>query len=328
MRSFGKWLGRFILFVAAALVVLFLFGPYEEVDLTERFDPSAFEGDPAAYFARTEAEVPGLRPGEEKRVIWAGEAGARTDVVLVYLHGFSASTEEIRPVPARVAAGLGANLVYARLKGHSRDGAAMAEPDAGDWMRDTSEALEAAKLLGDRIVVLSTSTGGTLAAAAAMAPDLSEGVEAMIFVSPNFGVNSPLAPLLTWPAARYWLPLIAGETRSFEPHNELQGKHWTTRYPTIAVLPMAALVQTVRNMEFASATVPALFWIADEDQVVRPDLTRAVAAKWGGPAKIHKVTPGPDDDPSAHLVTGDIMSPAQTEPAIEGMLTWLREQGL
>lgn len=328
MQGFGKWLGRVMLALAAAVLGLLVLGPYEDVDLSQRFDAAAFNGDPAGFFAQSEAEVPNLRPGAEKRVIWAGQAGARTQNVVVYIHGFSADAEEIRPVPDLIAKELGANLVFARLKGHGRDGPAMAEPNAGDWMRDTSQALAAAQLLGDRIVVLSTSTGGTLAAAAAVAPDLSDKVAAMIFVSPNFGVNSPLAPMMTWPAARYWVPVVAGPERGFDPLNDAQARHWTTRYPTTAVLPMAALVKTVRDLDFSATRVPALFWISDDDQVVRPDLTRAVAARWGGPATVKAVTLGPDDDPSAHVLAGDIVSPGQTKTAADAMLAWLRDQGL
>lgn len=328
MRTFGKWLGRFILVVAVAMTVLVMLGPHEDVDLTARFDPAAFNGDPAAYFAESEAKVPNLRAGEEKRIIWAGDPGAKTDVVLVYIHGFSAGSEEIRPLPDLLANALGANLIFARLTGHGRDGAAMAEPVAGDWVRDTSEALAAARMIGSRIVVLSTSTGGTLAAAAAVAPDLSQDVAAMIFVSPNFGINSPLAPILNLPAARSWLPLIAGEERSFTPLNDAQAKRWTTRYPSVAVLPMAALVKTVRALDFTQAKMPALFWFSNDDQVVRPDLTRDVAERWGGAAKINLVTVGPEDDPSSHVIAGDIVSPALTEPAFTAMLAWLREQGV
>lgn len=33
---------------------------------------------------------------------------------------------------------------------------------------------------------------------------------------------------------------------------------------------------------------------------------------------------GPEDDPDAHVIAGDIMSPGQTESAAERMLEWIR----
>jgi len=49
---------------------------------------------------------------------------------------------------------------------------------------------------------------------------------------------------------------------------------------------------------------------------------------WGGPVTVHNVTMGPGDDPSSHVISGDIMSPGQTETTIKGMLQWLAEQGI
>ena len=138
----------------------------------------------------------------------------------------------------RLADQLGANLVYTRLAGHGRSGAAMTEGNVAAWAGDTAEAIRAAQTVGDEVVILSVSTGGTLAAAAAHVPDIMAQVKGIVFISPNFGLNSPLEPVLTWPAARYWLPLVAGETRSWTPANDDQATYWTTSYPTVALLPM------------------------------------------------------------------------------------------
>ena len=44
----------------------------------------------------------------------------------------------------------------------------MAEATASGWMQDMAEGLAAARAVGDKVMVISTSTGGTLAAAAAL----------------------------------------------------------------------------------------------------------------------------------------------------------------
>ena len=96
----------------------------------------------------TEQQFPDIRPGAAKRILWAGEKGARTPLAIVYIHGFSGSAEEIRPVPDEVARTLGANLYFSRLAGHGRRPAAMAEPDAGDWIEDMAEAMAIGRRLG------------------------------------------------------------------------------------------------------------------------------------------------------------------------------------
>ena len=55
--------------------------------------------DPVAFLAAREGAVDDLRPGAEARIVWAGAVGQRSDLVVLYLHGFSAGPEEIRPVP-------------------------------------------------------------------------------------------------------------------------------------------------------------------------------------------------------------------------------------
>jgi alpha-beta hydrolase superfamily lysophospholipase len=177
--------------------------------------------------------------------------------------------------------------------------------------------------VGARVVLITTSTGGTLAAAAAQDPALMEGVAGIVFVSPNFGVNSPLAPLLTWPAARVWLPLVAGETRAWKPLNEAHARFWTTEYPSVSVLPMAALVKAVAALDPGAARVPALFYVSPDDRIVRPDITARVAAEWGGPATVIEVATGPGDDPASHVIAGDIVSPGLTAQAVAAMTTWI-----
>lgn len=309
--------------------LLWAVGPYEPVPLTAGFDVARFADGVQTHFNRVEARFPDITPGVEKRVMWRpGFVERRTPVSLLYVHGFSATSEEIRPVPDQVAEALGANLVFTRLQGHGRGGASLAQADVAGWMADLAEGLAAARAVGDRVVVMATSTGATLTAAALLDPDLSAGVAAVILISPNFGLSDPAAPLLTLPGARYWLPLVAGRDYGHAPDNPEQARYWTTRYPTEALLPMAALVQKVTGLDFANSRVPALFWLSDEDQVVRPEITRRIAARWGGPARVQAVRMGPQDDPASHVVAGAILSPDQTESAVLGMVDWLRAQGL
>lgn len=328
-RLGGGWPVRGALALGALCGLLWVVGPYEPVPLRSGFDATALEDGVQTHFNRAEALYPDITPGVEKRVLWRpGFVERRTPVSVLYVHGFSATSEEIRPVPDLVAEALGANLVFTRLQGHGRGGAALAQADVAGWMADLAEGLAAARAVGDRVVVMATSTGATLTAAAAVDPDLSAGVAAVILVSPNFGLNDASAPLLTLPGARYWLPLVAGRRHDYTPRNPDQARYWTTSYPTEALLPMAALVQRVAGLDFSQARIPALFWLSDEDRVVRPDISRKIAARWGGPARVQAVRMGPRDDPNAHVVAGDILSPDQTEGAVLGMVDWLRAQGL
>ena len=259
MRRFGKWLGRVLLGLAVALAAVWFLWPREPVDTEITFDPRVLPENLDVYLEQTEARYDDISDGVQKRIIWAGEPGEQTDLSVIYVHGFSATSEEIRPVPDLIAKELGANLFYSRLRGHGRSGLAMAEPSAGDWVEDMAEALAVGRRLGKEVVVLSTSTGGTIAAVAAKNPELRKAVKGIVFISPNFRIKSPTATILEWPLARTISTLLAGAERSFDPQNEGHAKYWTTIYPTTALIPMAAIVRHARKADYADVPTPALW---------------------------------------------------------------------
>ena len=323
MAFLGKLLGGAVLLVALGAGGLWVFGPREPVELDVRFDAAQLEGGVDAYLAAQEARFDDITPGVEKRVIWAGAPETKTPVSLVYLHGFSATSEEIRPVPDEVARVLGANLVFTRLAGHGRGGAAMDGPRVRDWMQDVAEALAVGRATGERVIVMATSTGATLATLAAADPALMEGVAGMVMVSPNYKVKAPAAVILTWPGVRWWGPKVAGAERRFEPSNAAHGTYWTTAYPTEAVIPMGASVKAAREMDHGALTVPVLFLFDDLDDVVDQSVTREVAARWGGPVTVQPVSVGAGDDPYHHVIAGDILSPGMNGFVIGKVLDWV-----
>lgn len=312
-----------VLGLALILIVGFFLGPRVPVDTTIRFDPSVIGDDPQAYLARQEAAVPNIRDGLDKEIIWANPmVHARTRLSVVYIHGFSASKGELRPLPDDVADDLDANLFYTRLTGHGRDGAAMAEGSVNAWINDYEEALAIGRAIGDKVIVIATSTGGSLATWAATQPGASDGVVAIALISPNYGVKAAGAEFLTMPWGRQIAELVGGRERSFTPRNALHEKFWTTRYPMAATLPMAALTNLAYGAPVEKATIPALFIFSDADKVVSPDRTRDIAARWGGP---HEVVPVDDTgDPDNHVIAGDVLSPQTTAFLTQRIAVWVK----
>lgn len=323
MFKFIKRLLALIIFVVLGITGLMTFGPREKISEQVNFDPSNLGGDLDAYLQKTESVYPQITEGVEKQIIWAGEKGARTRDVIVYLHGFSATSKEIRPVPDNVATSLGANLYLPRLAGHGLPGSAMGNPTADDWMRDLAESMEIARKLGDRIILMTTSTGGTLAAVGLNFPDIMQGVEGIIFTSPNFGVHNKLSFLGRLPFGRVWFSWLAGNERSWEPMNPEQGKYWTTSYPPHAIIPMMSMIAKTESMDFSQTKIPALFYFSDKDRVVNAAITRDVVAQWGGKVDVINPTLGDNVDDSYHVIAGDIVSPSQTAKASAAMLDWI-----
>lgn len=309
-----------VLFVGFA----FLFGPREPAAISIKDFDRIITGDPDAYLAQAEAAFDDVTNGAQKRIVWAGERrGSRTPLAIIYLHGFAATSEELRPVPDRVAAALGANLVFARLAGHGRGGEALAQVSMNDWLNDLAEAMAIGRKIGERVVIMGTDLGGTLAAFGAIDGKIKPGLAGIVLISPNFGLRAVGARFLDMPYARQLLPLLVGGTRITAPLSDAHAKWWTTSYPTVAVLPTAALVNIMQDLPFEAARIPALFIVDDADRVVSTDAARDIERRWGGPSDLVEFHLGPDDDPARHVLAGDILSPGQTDAMVARLVDWI-----
>lgn len=288
------------------------------------FDPSVIGNDPDLYLAASETKAGNVRDGAQKQIVWADPVSrARTPVVLVYIHGFSASAGEVRPLPDLVARALGANLYFTRLTGHGQSGDALAEASVEDWIADFSEALAIGEQLGDKVVMMATSTGGTLVTWALAEPAHRDRIAAAVLLSPNYGLKAAGSFLLAMPFGGSIARLVIGPRRGFEPRNALHAARWTTDYPVEALIPMAHLVRLATSVPVETIKTPALFLYSPHDTVVRPDLTARVAARWGAPAQI--IDPGEVEDPNHHVIAGDALSPSTTQPLASQVTAWLRQ---
>ena len=320
----GRKIVLIVVAIVAVLAVAVLLGPRVKTDTRVTFDPAAIGSDPDAWLAAGESRFDDILAGQQKEIVWAFPASkARTPISLVYVHGFSASRGEAAPLTELVASELGANVYYARLAGHGRDGAAMAEPSVNDWVNDMAEALAIGRAIGNEVVILSMSTGSALAVWAAVErQDLMESVKGIVLMSPNFRVRAAGAWVMTMPWGKQILRLVNGPERGFEPANETQARFWTERYPVEALLPMAALVRLVRESAVERAQVPALFIFSDADTVVDHSVTRKIAARWGGPHEIEAVPEKPGTD--NHVIVGDALRPENNEPFALRITDWIR----
>ena len=318
-----RFLRAVLVAVFAAVLILWLFGPREPVVTEVSFDPMTLGDDLDVYLAAAESGFDDLVEGAEKQIVWAAEPGVSTAFSIIYIHGFSASAGEMRPMPDMVADAIGANIYYTRLSGHGRDGEAMAEALVEDWFLDMAEALAIGRAIGERVIVMSTSTGGTISALAALDDAAMNDVAGMVFLSPNFQIKNPMAALLTLPGVRWWGPLVAGQERCFEPQSEMHERIWTNCYPTVATIPMAALVRHARMQDYSQADTPALWIYSRDDQVVDAAASDRFAATWGGPSEVVQPNLSGEFDPAEHVIAGDAVSPSMSGPIAEIITGWV-----
>lgn len=276
------------------------------------------------WLADGDSALADLRPGLGREIVWARpEAPTKTPLSIVYLHGFSASKGETRPLPDQLAEALGANLYFARLTGHGQGSAALAMARTADWLSDAREAVEIGAAIGDAVILMATSTGGTLVPFLLLDERLTPKIAAALLMAPNFGLRSAGAPLLTAPFAARIVPLLIGHTRGFTPQNELQTRYWTNDYPVAALLPMAALVAEARRLPVETIGTPTFFLYDPEDRIVSSRATDRIYQRWGGPKA--RAAPGLVEDINRHVIAGDAYSPSGTAPALARMLAFLED---
>jgi len=313
------------LIVAAAAMAAALVATAPRALVNEAQTPQIF-GELDAWLADSE-HAAGLAnpliPDTEKRIRWfGGRSGTKTPHSIVYLHGFSATRQEIAPVAERVADALGANLFETRLRGHGRMHNPLADVRAEDWLDDAAEALAIGAAIGEKIVLMGTSTGATLALAMEGHPAF-ERVDSLVLISPNFAPSDPGAEFLTWPGGPQLAYLIAGDTRSWAPRNALQARFWSTTYPMDAVVEMMRLVKYVRGRLPMRLEQSVLVIYSPADTVVDAGRIARAFEQIDSPHRQLMRIPG-SGDPSNHVLAGNIMSPQNNEPIVASIVQFLK----
>jgi pimeloyl-ACP methyl ester carboxylesterase len=199
-----------------------------------------------------------LKPDNEARIVWADSTRSRTPYSVVYIHGFSASQEEGDPVHETFARTFGCNLYLARMADHgidTTDQLLYFTPDR--WWQSAKEALEIGKALGDKVILMSTSTGGTVSLI--LAAEFPDDVHAMINMSPNIAINDDNAWLLNKPWGLQLARLVMGGNSRVFPPDSAKDKYWNNSYRLESATQLQEMVSDRMNEEtFSKVKCPTL----------------------------------------------------------------------
>ncbi|MBT4161829.1 MAG: hypothetical protein HOC70_10850 [Gammaproteobacteria bacterium] len=315
--------GSLLLF-GLIVAVLFVFGPRPKLNPTVQttlVPQNLAPAELASWLTEYEEAHQGIIGGAEAKIHWADEP-AVTDICLLYIHGFSASRQETAPVTERVGAGLNANVVYTRLAGHGLESDGM-EAAAEDWLQSVTDSWEIASRIGRRVVIVAVSTGAPLAVWLSQLVTNRELVHSLVFLSPNFRVRSPFGFILTWPWSRYWVPLLLGRERSWEPENELADRYWTSRYSIHAVIEMQKVVDWVKHNPPISHNIPLATIYMTGDPTISHEAAVNFHHAWDASTKeLLEVTI--DRENPQHVFAGDITAPHRVDWCVDACVDFLR----
>ena len=270
-----------------------------------------------------ESGVKSLKPQNEKLVVWAGEKAVKTPWSIVYIHGFSASRLETAPLSDVLAKKLQANVFYTRLAGHGQDANELAKATPQDWVIDYVQALEIGHRLGEKVLVISCSTGSTLATLASEA-SVRQAFEAHVFISPNFGPKDKRAEIILLPWGKEIAQWIEGKTHqtvASEPGEDLA---WYKAYPTQALFPMMHLVKLARQSPLKDFHLPLMVLYSERDQVVDVNEIKTAFNAIGSNQK-QMLSIDYSESKNQHVLAGSIKAPNAVEPLSEDILRWVRQ---
>ncbi|MGB1449180.1 MAG: alpha/beta hydrolase [Flavobacteriaceae bacterium] len=254
MKVFLKSLLAFLLLA----IIFFAFGPRVDAPNIDKPLPKLAISIPEIpqWVAQQNNAFPNIKPGNESQLIFADSIPQKTPYAIVYLHGFSGSTADGAPVHKEVAKALGANIYLPRLYDHGLATDEGLINYTGEKSLDSArEALAVGKLLGEKVILMGTSTGCTLALTlAAQHPELA----ALVLYAPNIRINHPLDFVATLPWGLQIIRQVEGGLyHSMENPSETKQQYWTTNYRLEAPVQMQKLLETAMiPATFEKVTVP------------------------------------------------------------------------
>lgn len=256
--------------VPAALALIYLLGPRASYPV---FDGKINDlglgiSDLNTFVEKKYADTLNLKLGNEGYIQWAGAPGEKTEYSVIYLHGFSASPMEGDPIHREFAQRYGANLYVPLLAGHGVSNKESFENlTPKDLIESAKEAIAVGNILGEKLIILSCSTGSTLSIY--LTAENPERVHAQMCYSPNIDLEDKTSVLLTKPWGLKLAQTVTGKKYRHVPLPPRCHPYWTMDYRLEGIIALRALLnETMRPDIFRKIDQPLYvgYYYKNEEQ--------------------------------------------------------------
>ena len=302
---------KIILTSAFLLTIVYLLGPAPSNPVFNNTLPSIDSNINLDEYVEVIERSHKIKPNNQASIIWADSAKMPTEYAIVYLPGFSASQMEGDPVHKQIAKKFNCNLYLARLAEHGIDTAEeMINLTAEKYWESAKQAYAIGKKLGKKVIIMSTSTGGTLSLQLAAAyPEIA----GLIMYSPNIAVNNPAAPLLDNPwGLQIGRLVMKGNYVNVAYTDSAYPKYWNTHYRIEAVVALQNLMEaTMTTTLFSKINQPtlALYYYKndkEQDHVVKVSAIKEMFASISTPDSLKVLKAMPNT--ANHVLASPILS--------------------
>ena len=239
-NKFIKWFAA----ILTTLVFAYLVGPVppkfslnEKIDKMNNIQLDSLE----MMINKNEQSVPSIKEDNQARIIWYDSTKKeKTPYSIVYLHGFTGSQMDGSPAHIEFAKRYGCNLYLARLYGHGIESDnPLLDLTPENYFESAKEAVRIGEQLGDKVIIMATSTGGTLALP--IAADNPE-IAGLILYSPNIDVYDKASFILTKPWGLQIAKLVKGGDFITSDDPPIIQKYWQTKYRVEAAVTLKSLI--------------------------------------------------------------------------------------
>ncbi|WP_405606727.1 glycerophosphodiester phosphodiesterase family protein [Polaribacter sp. Asnod1-A03] len=216
-----------------------------------------------------------IKPNNQAKIIWADNYKQKqTDIAFVYLHGFGASSREGEPIMSQLSKKYNANVYMSRLKEHgiSRDDS-FSKLTPENYIETAKEALSIGKIIGKKIILVSTSTGGSLSLK--LASEDSSDILGLVMYSPFIDLINPAFKAITTPQGKAgFIQMNKGSEIMKQERPEEEAKYWSTIYHIDGYEALINMVtKNMNSTTFSKVKIPAFVGYyykneKEQDQVV------------------------------------------------------------
>ena len=315
--------------IILAIFITYFTGPkvpkpeYPDILPTLPKDLEALE----AFVQRAEAQLP-VREDNQARIIWNNEVPQVTEYSVIYLHGFAGSYMDGYPVNVQIADTLEANIYLSRWAGHGLIPPASLDNFSAEaaWT-SAKEALVIGNRIGKKLIIISTSTGGTLALK--LAANYPDKVHALINLAPYIEDDVDGAFILN----SHWGYEIAkmvslGDEMKIKHEQEIATHYWDTVYPSKALVDLQVLLgtsMTVETFKKINCPVLTLYYyenFIEEDEHVEVEVYPGVHQLLSTPDSLKKLVRL--ETPKTHFL-GSYIKSKDTEIVLKEIVEFLKE---
>jgi esterase/lipase len=248
---------KWILSTIGLLTVTYLIGPRVEVEPLEKILPVVPTDlqELENYINSNEAKFNNIKPDNAAQIVWYDSVPKKTKYSIVYLHGFSASQYEGFPVHRDLAKRYGCNLYLPRIAGHGLvEDQPMVELTAKQLIESAKEAVAIGMQLGEQVILLTTSTGGTYGLYLA---ENNPKIAAIVLYSPNIDLYDGSSEMLDRPWGLQIAKLVKGTDYNEWTLDSISARYWTNKYRLEVLTHLRAMVDATMTKEtFEKVTQP------------------------------------------------------------------------